>query len=138
MSRVSRNETFYPACTCNLNKVFVLLRNIVKSLIDVPCNNHLHLRTIFVTICTTVQRNNRSKNFRQRRWGSSLPGLRTRDPPLGSHRTSGNFLAHLPQPLHIITAVNILQIIHCVEVTSYSEYGLFQCVHKHKYINQEN
>ena len=24
-----------------------------------------------------------SINFRSRRWGSSLPGLRTRDPPLG-------------------------------------------------------
>ena len=35
-----------------------------------------------------------SKKFRSRRWGSSLPGLRTRDPPLGPPSTWAEIFRH--------------------------------------------
>ena len=55
------------------------------------------------------------ENFRVRRWGSSLPGLRTRDPPLSRHQRKWKFsgarvcrvtLKHLPKPI-VASSVNL-------------------------------
>jgi hypothetical protein len=61
-------------------------------------------------LCSAALTLDRKKccNFRSRRWGSSLPGLRRRDPPLSPHRRERKFsaarvsrvtLKHLPQPI---------------------------------------
>ena len=47
---------------------------------------------------------NINKNFRSRRWGSSLPGLRTRDPPLSPLSTWAKIFRHLCLQSHLQTS----------------------------------
>merc|ERR1712074_51322 len=62
--------------------LFLLLRN--------PCKNLKSYDNPFWGKSKEGKNNNKNrkvKKFRSRRWGSSLPGLRTRDPPLSPPST---------------------------------------------------